>query len=512
MSNPNDDALLRTTLDEMVEGLQVIDREWRYRYLNRAALAHSYSTLDKLLGNTMMSCYPGIEKTPFFRHLEYVMKHRESRRLENEFQYPDGTKRWFELYIEPHSEGALIRSVDIGERKKLEEQLVQAQKLEAVGRLAGGVAHDLNNMLGTMLVHCEMAADSIADPTSDVSHSLNRIQEAITQAAKLTKQLLAFGRKQVLELKVVALNRFLEDFRETLSHHMTKSTQVKFVLAPDIKSIRIDPSQLEQIVFNLCNNAKDAMGGVGTLMVETSNATLDEEYSSRHPEVAPGEYVMLAISDTGHGMDKETIRRVFEPFFTTKDRGKGTGLGLAAVHGVVRQSLGHIIVYSEKARGTTFKLYFPAVEESKLSVATPAPAARKREPGSRETILFVEDDGLLREAYSDGLRDAGYRLLVAESAEQAETLFREHGDEIDLLLTDIVLPGADGHKLAQSLLDRRDNLKVIFMSGYTENIMVSQGLIATSSVLLTKPTPMKTLLATVRGSLDGKLLKGLVDS
>lgn len=508
MNNRTDEEnLLRTTLDEMAEGLLVIDREWRYRYLNRAAVALFPFASEELLGNTMMSCHPGIEKTPLFRHLAYVMKNREPRRLENEFLGPDGTKRWLELSIEPHSMGALIRSVDIGERKKLEEQLIQTQKLEAVGRLAGGVAHNLNNMLGTMLVHCEIAADSLADPTSDAGHSLSRIQEAIGQAARLTKQLLTFGRNRVLELKVVGLNHFLEDFRETLMHHMTKSIEVRFTLTKELKSIRIDPSRLEQVIFNLCTNAKDAMGDGGTLIVETANAVFDEEYSRLHPEVIPGRYVALAIGDTGQGMDKDTIRRIFEPFFTTKEAGKGTGLGLAAVHGIVRQSLGHIIVYSEKKRGTTFKLYFPAVEESELNVEMPAPSARKKEGNARETILLVEDDGLLREAYSDGLRDAGYHVLTAESAEQAEKFFADYLYLVDLLLTDIVLPGADGHKLAQSLLSRRSDLKVIFMSGYTENIMVSQSLLATSSGLLTKPTSMRVLLSTVRDSLDGKLLK-----
>lgn len=497
---------LKLAIEQTIEGLQLIDRNWRYLYVNEAAARHGHTTRESLLGRTMMECYPGFDETPFFEVLQQVLKTGEPQRVENEFTYPDKTKCWFELHIESVSQGLLIRSVDITDRKNLEDQLRHAQKMEAIGRLAGGIAHDFNNKLAIILVYCEMALDQLPSD-SKVATYFNRILEAVQQSSSLTKQLLAFSRRQVLDLRLIDLNSLLGKFKNSLAQLLGENIRVDFHLSQNLKSVQADPTQIDQILLNLCINARDAMPEGGVLTIETKNVVLDDEYAKMHAGVTPGRYVMLSVSDSGIGMTKETLSHIFEPFFTTKQE-KGTGLGLPTVHGIVKQSRGHIWVYSEPGMGTVFKIYLPAVHE-KAEEVRPEEKAVVSYSGSEE-VLLVEDDPLLREAYTTALRAAGYKVHVAADPEQALKIFDQEKDRLAIVVTDLVLPVMNGKDLVEKIRSRKPDFKAVFMSGYTENSIVHQGILDTESVLMQKPISIRNMLETIRLVLEGKLTKGLV--
>jgi len=501
------DKAIKLTLNETIEGLQIISFDWRYIYINNAAAAHGRKSRSELAGRSMMECYPGIENTQMFRDLQYVMRSRQSRRLENEFEFEDGRKCWFELTVEPNSYGILVRSVDITERKRLEEQLRHSQKIEAVGRLAGGVAHDFNNKLSVMLIYCEMVVELTKGTDDKVLAYAHRILEAIQQSSSLTKQLLAFSRKQVLDLKVIDLNVLLLNMKASLATLLGENISIKLHLGETLGNVKVDPSQMDQVILNLCINARDSMLDGGTLTIETANVELDEQYAQTHAEVIPGRYVMLAITDTGTGMDAQVQQRLFEPFFTTKEAGKGTGLGLAMVHGIVKQSRGHIWVYSEPGIGSVFKIYLPQVfEEVRELSDVDVPVVTYK---GTETVLLVEDDVRLRAAYSTTLKEAGYTVLAASNPAEAHEMFTSKPDQIGLLLTDLILPETSGVALATKMKALKPELRVIFMSGYTENSIVHKGVLDTDSILLQKPISIHSLLETVRRVLDGKLVKGV---
>lgn len=496
-------------IDEMIEGLQIIDRDWRYVYVNAAVAKQGRKSKSELIGRTMMECYPGIENTPAFKDFQYVMKGGETRRLENEFVFEDGKKCWFELYIEGHTNGILIRSIDISEKKILEEQFRQAQKMEAIGQLAGGIAHDFNNQLAIMLAYCELALKNCGQTNPKTAGNIEKILKAVKKSASLTKQLLAFGRRQVLDIKVVNLNTVLSESHQSLVKLLGENINLICHFAPDLSNVNVDPFQLEQVFLNLCLNARDAMPSGGTLTVETANVTLDEEYCKRHMRVTPGNYAMLAITDTGQGMDRETMARIFEPFFTTKQRGHGTGLGLAMVHGFVNQSNGMIWAYSEPNAGSTFKVYLP-VTSADASLSQPSKENGETLFEGNEHILLVEDDPMLREVYETTLRTAGYTVYSAGTGQEAEEVYFQHKSTIHIVLTDLMLPDLNGRELVEKLKKQTPALKVIYMSGYTENTIVHKGILDTESVLLQKPITLQNLLETLRRVLDGKLRKGLI--
>lgn len=500
--------LIKLTVEQMHEGIQIIDYDWRYVYLNAAAARHAQRDIESLLGQAMEVAYPGIQKMPVYALIREVMDRRTPRHLENEFVYPDGGKCWFEIFLEPHAAGVLIRSIDISHRKKIEEQYMYSQKLEAIGRLAGGVAHDFNNKLGIMMLYCEMAQSTPAamqDP--EISRYVENILVAINQATALTKQLLAFGRKQVLDVKIVNLNEVLKSSTENLGSIIGAQIEMKLHLEKDLWKVRVDKSQIEQVILNLVINSRDSIADTGVITIETANAELDKAYASRHHDVVPGEYVMMSISDNGSGMTPEVREKLFEPFFTTKEMGKGTGLGLAAVHGIVKQSRGHIWAYSEVGIGTSFKIYFPRVmDKVEVKVIESQDTNIK---GKGERILLVEDDALLKEAFQQTLTAAGYHVISAGDADEAQVVFCSEGKEVDLLLTDVVLPRANGNELAKLLRAMKPDLKVAFMSGYTENSIVHHGVLDTESVLIQKPITTQNLLITVRRILDSNLKKGL---
>lgn len=386
--------------------------------------------------------------------------------------------------------------------RNTEKQLVQSQKLEAVGRLAGGISHDFNNLLTVILGYSDISKRNLkeGDP---LRRNLEEITKASERAASLTRQLLAFSRKQVMQPKVFDLNTVVTDLEKMLRRMIGEDIELRVSSQSDLGNIKADPVQLEQVIMNMVVNARDAMPKGGKLSIETSNVYLDESYAREHVSVVPGDYVMLAISDTGCGMDEETRLRIFEPFFTTKESGKGTGLGLSTVYGIVRQSGGNIWVYSEEGRGTTFKIYFPRVtaeaEEYKRAAHT------SDVPKGSETILLVEDAEWVRTLARQVLETAGYRVLEAGSPETAIKLCENiNGDKIDLLLTDVVMPGMSGNDMSKVLLTKQPGMPVLYMSGYTDDAIVQHGVLEAGINFLQKPFSPDALASKVREVLDAR--------
>ena len=393
----------------------------------------------------------------------------------------------------------MVLAYDVTERGLLEEQLRQSQKMEAVGQLAGGVAHDFNNLLTVITGYSDLMLRRL-DNKSPIRSSLEEIKKAGERAASLTRQLLAFSRKQVLQPKMLQLNAIVADVDKMLRRLIGEDIDLLTLLEPSLGQIKADPGQIEQVILNLAVNARDAMPQGGKLTIETANVYLDNQYARRHTAIQPGHYVMLAMSDTGCGIDAETQVRMFEPFFTTKEQGKGTGLGLSTVYGIVRQSGGHLWVYSEVGKGTTFKIYLPRIDgPTEGGEARDAPAEL---PLGRETVLLTEDEEQVRQMIRMILEMGGYRVLEASSGEEALTLYKQHEGQIDLIMTDVVMPGMSGRELAQSLETLHPGIKVLYMSGYTDDAIVRHGLLAQEIAFLQKPFTPDALMRKVREVLD----------
>jgi PAS domain S-box-containing protein len=392
--------------------------------------------------------------------------------------------------------------VDITERKLLENQLQQSRRMEAIGRLAGGIAHDFNNLLTIINGYAEMALHRTG-VSPEIKTDLQQIGNASERASVLVRQLLAFGRKQVLQPKSLDLNAIVEGLDKLLNRLMGAHIEMITLCGPDIGTVKADPSQIEQVIMNLVVNARDAMPNGGRLTIETSNVELDANYARDHATVKPGPYVMLAVSDTGIGMDQETQAHIFEPFYTTKGGSRGTGLGLSTVYGIVKQSGGYIWVYSEPGRGTTFKVYLPRVEEPVTKA--PAVVEGRVDRKGTETILLVEDEKAVRDLARSILVGQGYSVLVAESAAHAEDLAANSSREIHLLLTDVVMPGVSGRELARRVTARRAKIRVLFMSGYTDNVIAKGGVLEAGVAFLQKPFTPRALTHKVREVLDWTL-------
>lgn len=385
------------------------------------------------------------------------------------------------------------------ERKKMEEQLQQAQKMESVGRLAGGVAHDFNNLLTTIIGNVELALMDI-DQKGALWERLRDINQAADRAATLTRQLLAFSRKQVLQPEIVNLNEVVSNVKKMLGRLIGEDIILETFLVPDLGRVEADVGQLEQVIINLAVNARDAMPSGGRLTIETANIDLDEFYADGHMGVTPGSYVMLSVSDDGFGMSPEVQTHIFDPFFTTKEKGKGTGLGLAMVYGIIKQSRGNIWVYSEEGRGTTFKIYLPRVDKGAEGEKRKALKGEVR-PGS-ETVLVVEDEDHLCDLTVLILQRYGYKVLAAKEASEAMELYNNLDSPIHLLLTDVVMPGMNGRELAHQLERRQPGLKALFMSGYTDNAIVHHGILDAGIAFLQKPFTPEDLARKVREVLD----------
>jgi PAS domain S-box-containing protein len=394
--------------------------------------------------------------------------------------------------------GIMAIAVDLTAHKQLETQLIQAQKMEAVGRLAGGVAHDFNNFLTAMMSYGDLLLHSVRE--DDPLHRYTEeILKAADRASVLTRQLLAFSRKQVLEPKIINLNDVVEDVKKMLLRLIGEDLDLVTVLAPDLGLVKTDPGHIEQVILNLAINARDAMPQGGKLTIETANVFLDEAYARSHVEVRPGPYELLAISDNGTGMDAETVAHIFEPFFTTKEPGKGTGLGLATVYGIVKQSGGHIWVYSEPGHGTTFKIYFPRAEEEK---ATPSAEMPDIALHGRETILVVEDEDVLRSLICKELRAYGYTVLEAPQGTEALKICEQHQGTIHLALIDVIMPQMSGRTLAERLEPLAPEIKVLYMSGYTQDTIAHHGMLSKEVFFIEKPFNPATLASKVRRVLD----------
>lgn len=500
--------IARHVLDSLLEGCQVISFDLRYLYVNDVVAQQGRRLPEELLGRTMAECYPGIDQTPMYATLGRCMAERLHLRMENEFLFEDGAKGWFELRFVPVPEGACILSLDITEQKRAaialaryEEQSRHTQKIEAIGRLAAGVAHDFNSILSVILSYSGMLLADLnsADPMRE---SVTEIELAGQRAAALTRQLLTFSRNDVGRLQPVSLRLVVGGMENMLRRLLGVGAGVDLrVVGPEsLGFVQADLGQMEQVVLNLAVNARDAMPGGGCLTIETANVDLDADYARAHAGVVAGPHVLLAVSDSGVGMDRDTQARMFEPFFTTKVVGKGTGLGLSTVLGIVGQNAGHVQVYSEPGAGTSVKVYFPRVEGT--AHPEPAVSADSDAPGGTELILVVDDDAQLRCAVSAILRRRGYTAIEAPNGDAALTILREVGGRVDLLLTDLVLPGVNGRELAETAIGLHPRMRVLFMSGYTGDAATHRGLLDTGAPFLQKPITPRTLAGAVRRVLD----------
>jgi signal transduction histidine kinase len=416
----------------------------------------------------------------------------------------EGADLWFDSTLTPLTEDtALWTARDATERKQAEsslrereEQLIGSQRMESVGRLAGGIAHDFNNLLTVIMGFGELLQEQV-DDGNPARQYIDEIVKAGERAEALTRQLLAFSRRQVLAPAILDLNMVVSDLHSMLAPLIGEDVELTTVLALNLGRVRADQSQLQQVVVNLAANARDAMPNGGTLTIETANVDLDGTFAQRHPPMQPGAYVLLAVSDTGVGMNEDTQAHLFEPFFTTKERGRGTGLGLSTVYGIVKQSGGYIWVESAPREGTTFSIYLPRLDDPATPAPPPVPSAV---PAGTETILLVEDEDQVRVFVEGVLRATGYTVLAAARPEQALTLADRHGGTIHLLLTDLVMPGLSGREVAERVTTMRPTVKTLYMSGYTDDVAVRHGV--AGSAYIAKPFTPAALAEKVRSVLD----------
>jgi PAS domain S-box-containing protein len=494
-------ARLGLMIEKMPAVLWSTDRELRYTSSVGAGLDALHLRPNEVVGKSLFEYFQTNDPDHGAIAAHRKALSGEAVTYEIEFQ-----TRIFESHVRPlrASEGDIVGvigvALDITERQRLADQLRQSQKMQAVGELAGGIAHDFNNLLMVMKGHAEMLLDQLPS-AGPVRHSVEQMQHAAERAEGLTRQLLAFSRRQVLQPRVLDLNEVVGGMIKMVSRVIGENIELAFLPGSNLARVKADPSQMEQVVLNLVVNARDAMPSGGRLTIETSNVEIDRAYGARHAGMAAGPYVMIVVSDTGSGMDAATQARIFEPFFTTKGPGKGTGLGLATVYGVVKQSGGFIWVYSEVGHGTTFKIYLPQIV---AEVEKPAEVPKSpRQTTGNETILFVEDEDSVRELVREYLSAAGYRMLEASDGEQALQISSAHSGPIHLLITDVVMPHLSGRELAARLSPARPDLKVLFISGYTDDNIFRSGVLEGGMAFLQKPFNLKTLAQKVREVLDG---------
>jgi|GEM_PF-1100941 len=497
-----------SALESAANAIVITDRESVVQWVNQAFTRLTGYTADEAVGRTPRELLrSGLQDAAFYRKMWETLldgriwegdlsNRRKDRTIYTEHQTitpvrdRDGRIRHF-----------ICIKDDITERLDLEEQFRQAQRMEAVGQLAGGIAHDFNNQLFVINGYCDLLATAVAGQAA-LEAPVQEIQAAARRSALLTKQLLAFSCKQVLQPKILDLNAELSAVRETLGRLIGEDIQLTIVLEDGAGHVRVDPGQLQQVLMNVAVNAKDAMPDGGKLTIETAAVEFDASYAHSHRDVSEGTYVSLSVSDTGIGMDEATLSRVFEPFFTTKTAGKGTGLGLPTVLGIVKQSGGHVSIQSELGCGTTLRIYLPCVDEPAEKAAADSIAPRE---GGSETILYTEDEAALRRLVCRVLEDHGYRVLTASNGKEALEVAATFDDDIHLLLTDVIMPEMSGTQLAAQLTDLRPRVRVIYTSGYaSDDILSHHGVLEGGHVLLTKPCPTDVMLRAVREVLDSQ--------
>ncbi|PYV91536.1 MAG: hybrid sensor histidine kinase/response regulator [Acidobacteria bacterium] len=495
----------RNVVERSIQGI-MIHQDSIIQFANPAfARIFGYSSPEEVIGINIWTDLIPPEERELLQARTAACLRGESIPVHQAWQaiHKNGTRVWIEsgaLRIMWHDRPAILAFlIDATERKNLEDQLRQTQRMEAVGKLAGGVAHDFNNLLTAITGYASLLLLKLQsdDP---LRKDVDEIRKAGERAAALTSQLLAFSRKQILAPQNLDLNQLVANMDKMLRRLISEDIDLVTVPEKPLGWVKADPGQIEQVIVNLVVNARDAMPTGGKLTLETANVQFDEAYALSHVEVTPGPYAMLAVSDTGCGMDEETLSRIFEPFFTTKELGKGTGLGLSTVYGIVRQSGGHIWVYSEPTRGTTFKIYLPQVVESVRPLEL-SKGVTDLERGS-ETVLLVEDEEIVRNLVRNILQRKGYTVLEACNGNQALQVSESHSGPIHLLVTDVVMPGMSGRELAERVMTVRGEVKVLYMSGYTENAISRHGFLDPGVAFIQKPFTLAILTRTVRQVLD----------
>ena len=497
------EAFLRSITDLVPSRIAYVDREQRYRFVNGRYEGWFGRRREDIVGKHAKDVLGGSLYEKVQPYIQAVLSGTEVR-YELDTGVGEGAPRHLSIAYVPHfgEHGEILGFFgsieDITERKRLEEQLRQSQKMEAVGVLAGGVAHDFNNLLTVINGYSRLVLDQL-DPNDPLRRNIEEVAHAGARAASLTQQLLAFSRKQMLQPKVLDLNASVAGLETMLRRLIEERIELRIDLDPRLARVKADPAQVEQIVMNLVVNARDAMPEGGRLTIETRNVRLNANDFGGQARVEPGDYVMLAVSDTGRGMDAETKSRIFEPFFTTKGVGRGTGLGLSTTYGIVAQSGGHISVETEPGRGAKFKIYLPAIGEVAQAMQPASPTAEAR--AGTETVLLVEDEPALRRMVRQALSQRGYAVLEATDGENALQVSERHQGTIHLLLTDVVMPRLGGPELAERLMQRRPEMTVLYISGYAETDIASQNLPGARAEFLQKPFATDDLLRRV-----GKLL------
>ncbi len=494
----------RRIIETTNEGVCIIDVQSMISFVNTRMAGLLGYTPDELLGKSIFDFLYEESKQTVVQSLGGGDASL-SGQVEARFRRKDGADVWVIIDSSPimdtsgRREGTLAMALDVTARKRLEDQLRQSQKMEAIGSLAGGVAHDFNNLLSVILSYTTLLLEGL-NPGDPMGGDLKEVKGAAERAADLTRQLLAFSRRQVLELRILDLNQILGGMEKMLRRLLVEDVELSMLTSHRLGKVRADAGQIEQIVMNLVVNARDAMPRGGKISIETGNAELDVAYAALHLGVKPGSYVFLAVTDTGIGMDAATQARIFEPFFTTKETGKGTGLGLATVFGIVQQSGGHIWLYSEPGKGTTFKIYLPRTD----GVLDPVVKASVTPPTLRgtETILLVEDEEGVRGVARSMLRRQGYNVLDAQNGGEAFLVCEKYTATIHLLVTDVIMPRMSGRELVERVAPLRPDMKVLYLSGYTENAIVHHGVLESGIAFLQKPITPDNFLRKVREVLD----------
>ncbi len=503
----------RTLVETSPDAIALVDLNLNVLMVNRPALAlYGYESPEEVVGQSALNFISPQDRPRALREVQQVLEkgslaNSEYTQLKKgDLPFPAELSASLILDEEKKPLAIICITRDISARKRgdeeraaLEDQLRQSQKMEAIGQLAGGVAHDFNNLLTVIKGYCQLSLAETKEGTPSTD-ALEVIGKAAEKAADLTRQLLAFSRRQIMEARVLDLNDLLQNLEKMLRRIIGEDIELVTSLNEDLGRVKADPGQIEQVVMNLAVNAKDAMSKGGKLIIETANVELDEAYARAHVSVTPGRYVMIAVSDTGAGMAPDVRNRVFEPFFTTKGKGKGTGLGLSMVYGIVKQSNGNIWVYSEPAKGTTFKIFLPRVDEPVEKLKTQE--AGEEFPRGSETILIVEDDREVRNLTVRILKRQGYAVLDGSYGDEAFNVCRQHKGPIHLLVTDVVMPGMDGRTLSECLSQLHPEMKVLYMSGYTDNAIVHRGVMGKGMNYIQKPFTVDALAKRVREVLD----------